>query len=753
MTETNQQPGDPQGASPPDTNQPDDAFEKTVSYLENESETSIPKRISPAVTPPTRESPPPASERDLPTSIGRYQVRSRLGGGAFGVVYLGYDGQLDRQVAIKVPQVNALQDSRGQFEEDFLSEARQLAKLSHPGIVSVFEVGIEDEVCFIVSDFVNGPDLNRWLKNHSPSWQESVRIVTSIADALAAAHSRSIVHRDVKPANVIMTERAEGWMPILVDFGLALSDSTAASLNGQRGVIAGTPSYMSPEQARGEGHRIDGRTDVYAVGVVLYRMLSGRVPFEAPAIMELLRMVIEDEPRPPRQFVHNIPRELERICLKAMAKSLADRYTTAGDMARELRNLLQQDQAETEAARVAATAKQRPKSRDGMKILIAEDHELTRFKLQSDLEKWGHSVVAAQDGAEAWELFQKEEFSLVITDWMMPHVDGLELVQRIRGADRPNYVYVIMLTSKAEKQDIVMGMSAGADDFLAKPFHRDEMQVRLRAGARITKLNRELSENNQRLKSGLEAAGQIQRSFLPTTKPRIPGFDFAWDSRPSARLGGDMFHVVSIDKDNVGVYVLDVTGEGVSAALLATNLSRILSSASDPESVLVERTDDGSTYRVLEPADVAKRLNQRFSGQESNQYFTLVYGVLHLASRQFRFTSAGHPPLLHQRAGASPRMLDVGGYPIGMAPESEPFQQGTVRLESGDRLLMYSDGLPDAMNTEGDVFGAARLIDSVTRLHSRSVDEMVHTLMSELAEWRGDDERNDDVTIVALEVA
>ncbi len=213
-----------------------------------------------------------------------------------------------------------------------------------------------------------------------------------------------------------------------------------------------------------------------------------------------------------------------------------------------------------------------------------------------------------------------------------------------------------------------------------------------------------------------------------------------------------MFGVVSIDEENVGLYVLDVAGADVAAALLVTNLSRNLSSAFDSASMLVERTDDGRAHRVLKPAEVAQRLNQRFSGQGPNQYFTLVYGVLHLASREFCFTSTGHPPILHQSAGAAPRLLDVVGYPIGMAPASESFQQAAVQLESGDRLLMYSDGLPDAMSSDGDVFGAARLIQAVTRLHSCPVEQMVHTLMTELGAWRGDAHGNDDVTLLAVEV-
>lgn len=182
---------------------------------------------------------------------------------------------------------------------------------------------------------------------------------------------------------------------------------------------------------------------------------------------------------------------------------------------------------------------------------------------------------------------------------MMPNVNGLELVQRIRAQRKIDYVYVIMLTAKAEKHDIVAGMGAGADDFLSKPFHRDELHVRLRAGTRITKLNRDLNETNRRVKRSLEAAAKIQRLFLPTAPPDVPGFDFTWEYRPCEELGGDMLNLVRLDDVHLGLYVLEVNGNGVPASLLATTVSKVMAAANDVSSILVQRDEYDPT---LHPA-------------------------------------------------------------------------------------------------------------------------------------------------------
>jgi serine/threonine protein kinase len=274
-----------------------------------------------------------AGEAAAPTRLGRYRIVAILGQGAFGVVSKGYDDDLRRDVAIKVPHRQRI--SCPQDVEAYLAEARILASLDHPHIVPVYDFGrTEDGLCYVVSKFIEGSDLKAKLNEARPSAMESAELVAAVAEALHFAHRKGLVHRDIKPGNILLDTTGK---PYVADFGLALKEEDF----GKGTSFAGTPAYMSPEQARREGHRVDGRSDIFSLGVVFYELLTGRRPFKADALDELLEQITSVEARPPRQVDDAIPRELDRICLKALSKRASERYSAARDLAEDLRHVLE----------------------------------------------------------------------------------------------------------------------------------------------------------------------------------------------------------------------------------------------------------------------------------------------------------------------------------------------------------------------------------------------------------------------------
>lgn len=304
------------------------------------------------------------------TKLGRYEIRSQLGAGGMGEVYLCQDTQLRRLVALKVlpPDLTRSENRLHRFEQ----EAFAASALNHPNIITIHEIGKTNSLHYIVTEYVDGGSLRQHFQDARLKLDRLLDIAIQIGGALSTAHSAGIIHRDIKPENVML--RNDGITKVL-DFGLAkltldqtaavdTEAATRALVNTSAGVVMGTTSYMSPEQARGT--EVDARTDIWSLGVVLYEMATGRLPFVGTTATEIIARIIEREPLPLGQHSTEVPAELERIVAKALEKDREDRYQTAKDLTIDLKKLKQRLEVESEIERTA-----QPESRNGAALTTA----------------------------------------------------------------------------------------------------------------------------------------------------------------------------------------------------------------------------------------------------------------------------------------------------------------------------------------------------------------------------------------------
>jgi sigma-B regulation protein RsbU (phosphoserine phosphatase) len=371
---------------------------------------------------------------------------------------------------------------------------------------------------------------------------------------------------------------------------------------------------------------------------------------------------------------------------------------------------------------------------------------MLRLLLAQHLEHNGFAVTCVADGAAALAEISKGEHELVLLDIEMDGLSGLEILKLIRQEHSATELPVIMATVKDEPEDVVEALNLGANDYVTKPFAYSVVLARVRTHLslkrsvdQIRRLEHTLAEQNQRMKSDLVAAIKVQEALLPDQLPAFPGARFAWKYRPCTELAGDLLNVIPLDERRVALFVLDVMGHGVAAALLAVMVNRVLA-----RSRLW-------TTRPPEPGEVADQLNREFPWDpRTSQFFTLQYGMLELDTGLFRYVTAGHPGPAYLPHDDSPRTLQPpGGVPIGLA--ETPYQETCQILRPGDRLCLYSDGIPEARNQQGNQFNEDRLLSALELGRTMPLAESVGALLQAVEEWCGDRPPHDDISILAVE--
>ncbi|HEX8436919.1 PP2C family protein-serine/threonine phosphatase [Archangium sp.] len=381
------------------------------------------------------------------------------------------------------------------------------------------------------------------------------------------------------------------------------------------------------------------------------------------------------------------------------------------------------------------------------RILVVDDTLINRRVLRAMLRQDGHEVLEAEDGVRALELARAERPDLVLLDVMMPVMDGYTACAELKRdpvlADTP----VIFLSSRDEPEDKVRGLRLGAADYIAKPFHAEEVRARVSTHLQLRqltcslqRLNGELLAKQARLEEDLRAAADIQRALMPRARQPLPGFCIAWRFVPCSTVGGDIFNVHCLEGSCAAVYMLDVSGHGVPSAMVTVSVARTLS----PDGGVVMREG------VASPREVMRELEHEYPFERFERFFTVSYLVVDVASGRVRYTSAAHPPpLLVPRTGPA-RLLTEGGPLLGLGV-GETLEEGEVALSPGDRLVLYTDGAFELTDPRGALFGLERLHGLIEQHRHLDVEGLCDRVLQTLDDYRGGAPPEDDVTLLVLE--
>lgn len=404
---------------------------------------------------------------------------------------------------------------------------------------------------------------------------------------------------------------------------------------------------------------------------------------------------------------------------------------------------------------------------DGAKhrlVLVVDDSRVQRKILSSSLRRWGYDVIEADSGEAAVEQCKLYDPGLVISDWMMPGMSGLEFCQHYRDLTGDSYGYFILLTSKSEKNDVAQGLDAGADDFLSKPVNGHELRARITAGERILEMQGELKLKNavigetldelQRLYDSLDSdlleAKKLQQSLIPDRHMTFEGSEVSFLLRSSGHVGGDLVGYYPAGDGHLGLYALDVSGHGISSALMTTRLAGLLSNTALHQNVALERGVDGE-YRSRRLDQALESLNELVLEElETEHYFTMMLVDVDLRTGRLDIGQAGHPHPVIQRKNGDITQNSPGGFPVGLMSGVD-FSRFSEQLNPGDRLIILSDGVTECENEDGSMLGEDGLEELLREMQDTAAKDCLETLVWRLMQTTGRSEFSDDVSGLIFE--
>ncbi len=401
---------------------------------------------------------------------------------------------------------------------------------------------------------------------------------------------------------------------------------------------------------------------------------------------------------------------------------------------------------------------------DLLNVLVVDDSKLQLKIVSSYLKKWGLKPVQCLSAKEALEHCQVRNFDLVISDWMMPDMNGLEFCQTFKAMERDSYGYFILLTSKSAKEEIAEGLSSGADDFLSKPVNPEELFGRLQAGGRIIKMEQSLQEKNKHIsetlakvqalndeiRKDLLAAEKLQLSLIPEHHQKLDTGDISILFKSCGHVGGDLVGFFKFSSNRLGMYSIDVSGHGISSALVTARLAGYLSRNNKAQNIAFVRDKKGR-FIQRSPAEIAKALNNELlADMETEHYFTMAFADIHLDTGQVDFVQAGHPhPAIVRQDGVS-ELAGNGGPPIGLV-EGVEYRTETLHLNHGDKLLLYSDGITECQNAKDELYDDDKMLETLSNHIDSSGLEYLNTLLWDLSQFANGVPFYDDLSAILFE--